>query len=90
MLVLILASIMTVHDTNYVLIGDLSRYSNLFPYDSHRVVVKGSPGDSDYVNASWLSVPGVDHKIILAMGPLHPDYHGEVTPPPLHLHPDYH
>ena len=54
-----------------------SRYSNLFPYDSSRVTVQGS--DSDYVNASWLSVAGVGHRMILAMGPLHPDYHGQDT-----------
>ena len=54
-----------------------SRYSNLFPYDSSRVVVQGS--DSDYLNASWLSVAGVGHRMILVMGPLHPDYHGQDT-----------
>ena len=54
-----------------------SRYSNLFPYDSSRVVVKDS--ENDYLNASFVEVDGVDAPLILAMGPMHPDYHGEDT-----------
>ena len=66
-----------IKDAILVLNPVFCRYSNLFPYDSHRVVVQGM--DSDYVNASWVSVAGVGHRLILAMGPLHPDYHGQDT-----------
>jgi len=54
-----------------------NRYSNLFPYDSSRIVVKGA--ENDYLNASLIEVAGVDAPLILAMGPMHPDYHGEDT-----------
>ena len=54
-----------------------NRYNNLFPYDSSRIVVKGT--ENDYLNASLIEVAGVDAPLILAMGPMHPDYHGEDT-----------
>jgi len=47
-----------------------NRYCNLFPYDAHRVVLKG---ENDYINASWVTLPGVQDRLILTMGPLHPD-----------------
>ena len=46
-----------------------NRYCNLFPYDTNRVVLEG---EKDYINASWVSLPGVKDKLILTMGPLHP------------------
>ena len=52
-----------------------NRYCNLFPFDEHRVKLTGL--DSDYVNASWVSMPGVKHKFILTMAPLHPDSKAE-------------
>ena len=54
-----------------------NRYSNLFPYDASRVVLRG--GGGDYVNASWVEVEGVPGRLVLAMGPMHPSYHGEDT-----------
>ena len=54
-----------------------NRYSNLFPYDSSRIVVNDA--ENDYVNASLIEVAGVDAPLVLAMGPMHPDYHGEDT-----------
>ena len=47
-----------------------NRYCNLFPYDANRVVLEG---DKDYINASWVALPGVEDKLILTMGPLHPE-----------------
>eukprot|EP00092_Neocalanus_flemingeri_P037205 GFUD01040509.1.p1 GENE.GFUD01040509.1~~GFUD01040509.1.p1 ORF type:complete len:368 (+),score=158.64 GFUD01040509.1:72-1106(+) len=46
-----------------------NRYCNLFPYDTNRVVLEG---ETDYINASWVTLPGVKDKLILTMGPLHP------------------
>ena len=54
-----------------------NRYSNLFPYDTSRIVVDNP--ENDYLNASLIKVAGVDTPLILAMGPMHPDYHGEDT-----------
>ena len=36
----------------------LNRYCNLFPLDSHRVVLRGSPS-SDFVNASHVVLPSL-------------------------------
>jgi len=48
-----------------------NRYCNLFPFDEHRVKLTGL--SHDYINASWVSMPGLTkHKFILTMGPLHP------------------
>lgn len=54
-----------------------NRYSNLFPFDSGRVLVTGA--ESDYINASWIDVEGVRGRLILTMGPMHPDWFGEDT-----------
>merc|ERR1719369_205742 len=47
-----------------------NRYCNLFPYDTNRVVLEG---EEDYINANWVTLPGVEDQLILTMGPLHPD-----------------
>merc|ERR1712025_173576 len=47
-----------------------NRYCNLFPFDANRVVLEG---DNDYINASWVVLPGVRDRLILTMGPIHPD-----------------
>ena len=47
-----------------------NRYCNLFAYDANRVVLEG---ENDYINASWVTLPGVQDKLILTMGPIHPD-----------------
>jgi len=47
-----------------------NRYCNLFPFDENRVILGG---DNDYINASWVSVQGMNFKYILTMGPLHPN-----------------
>ena len=52
-----------------------NRYCNLFPYDAARVQLTGLA--TDYVNASWVSLPGLRHQLILAMAPLHPDSKAE-------------
>jgi len=50
-----------------------NRYSNLYPYDEKRVVLQSTATDeTDYINASWIDVAGVDIKFILTMAPLHP------------------
>ena len=51
--------------------GD-NRYCNLFPFDASRVVLTGL-NTSDYINASWVEMPGLEEKLILTMAPLHPD-----------------
>ena len=51
--------------------GD-NRYCNLFPFDASRVVLSGL-NTSDYINASWVEMPGLENKLILTMAPLHPD-----------------
>merc|ERR1711892_438194 len=52
-----------------------NRYCNLFPYDANRVVLEG---ETDYINASWVTLPGVKDKLILTMGPLHPDSYNKM------------
>jgi protein tyrosine phosphatase len=48
-----------------------NRYCNLFPYDSHRVILETrDPTESDYINASWVNVEGVSDKFVLTMAPL--------------------
>jgi len=54
-----------------------NRYSNLYPYDAKRVVLQPLATDetedeTDYINASWIEVLGVNIKFILTMAPLHP------------------
>ena len=31
---------------------------------------------SDYINASWVEMPGLERRLILTMAPLHPDSQG--------------
>ena len=50
---------------------DDNRYCNLFPFDESRVVLTGLK--TDYINASWVEMPGLEDKLILTMAPLHPD-----------------
>ena len=39
--------------------GVENRYSNLFPYDRERVVVRPSrPAGHDYINANWVNSDG--------------------------------
>ena len=54
-----------------------NRYCNLFPFDESRVVLSGLK--RDYINASWVSMPGVRNKFILTMAPMHPDSKEEYT-----------
>ena len=56
---------------------DDNRYCNLFPFDESRVVLTGLK--KDYINASWVDMPGVENKFILTMAPLHPDSKEEYT-----------
>ena len=53
--------------------GD-NRYCNLFPFDTSRVVLTGLA--TDYINASWVEMPGLERRLILTMAPLHPDSQG--------------
>ena len=56
-----------------------NRYSNIFPLDAARVVLKTSPR-TDYINASYITLPRLESlKVIAGQGPTHPDYHGENT-----------
>ena len=52
-----------------------NRYCNLFPFDENRVVLSGR-ATSDYINASWVEMPGLERRLILTMAPLHPDSQG--------------
>jgi tyrosine-protein phosphatase non-receptor type 1 len=58
-----------------------SRYSNIMPFDSHRVVLKTSPATAtDFINASHIVFPALkEDRIIATQGPLHPDWHGPNT-----------
>jgi len=47
-----------------------NRYCNLFPFDTNRVVLDE---ENEYINASWVILPNVKDRVILTMGPLHPD-----------------
>ena len=49
-----------------------NRYCNLFPFDACRVQLEVPEDKPDYINASWIHLPGVEMKFILTMAPLHP------------------
>ena len=44
--------------------------------DLTRVVLQPSIRSTDYINASWVSMPGVKQRFILTMAPLHPSSQG--------------
>ena len=52
--------------------SEKNRYCNLFPFDSDRVKLQVPKDKSDYINASWIKIPGVEIRFILTMAPLHP------------------
>ncbi len=58
-----------------------NRYSNIMPFDRHRVVLAGGVApDTDFINASWISFSALPREhIIAAQAPLHPDWHGPDT-----------
>ncbi|ORX86164.1 hypothetical protein K493DRAFT_319846 [Basidiobolus meristosporus CBS 931.73] len=47
-----------------------NRYSDIVPYDRNRVKLKAIPSNSsDYINASYVAVPGSERKYIATQGP---------------------
>lgn len=55
------------------------RYSNIMPFDAHRVVLRTSPR-TDFINASHMVLPTLPTtRIIATQAPLHPDWHGPNT-----------
>lgn len=58
------------------------QYSNIFPLDANRVVLKTSgegPG-TDYINATHVVLPALKgERLIAAQAPMHPAYHGPDT-----------
>ena len=52
--------------------SEKNRYCNLYPFDSERVKLQVPKDKSDYINASWIKIPGVETRFILTMAPLHP------------------
>ena len=58
-----------------------SRYCNIMPYDSNRVVLRTHAATStDFINASYVRFEGLPGETIIAtQGPLHPDWHGPDT-----------
>ncbi|KAK9452888.1 protein-tyrosine phosphatase-like protein [Dipodascopsis uninucleata] len=50
--------------------GAKNRYNNIFPYDHTRVKLECGPGSSDYINASFVSVPFSMKRYIATQGPL--------------------
>uniref|UniRef100_A0A914C5C6 protein-tyrosine-phosphatase n=1 Tax=Acrobeloides nanus TaxID=290746 RepID=A0A914C5C6_9BILA len=49
---------------------DLNRYRNVLPYDQHRVRIKQTRNENDYINASPFNIPFANRRYILTQGPL--------------------
>lgn len=47
-----------------------NRYRDVSPYDHSRVTLEKEDSEEDYINASFVEVPGASRKYILAQGPL--------------------
>jgi protein-tyrosine phosphatase len=50
--------------------GYKNRYSNIWPYNSNRVVLSGEATACDYINASFIDVPAKPRAYICTQGPI--------------------